>query len=112
MNEYTTDTYMTKLYRRLKAYRIAYPMTQKELADKAGVSLRSIQNVESGRDAKLSIFIKIVFALDLQDNLLDSFPDMDDRPSAHMRRAKDKERKRVRKKNVSAGKKFVWGDEK
>lgn len=112
MTEYTAETYMAELYRRIKAYRIAYPMTQKELADKAGVSLRSVQNVEGGKDAQLSIFIKLIMALDLQDNMLSSIPDMDDRPSVHMLKAKGKARQRVRKKKAPAGKKFVWGDEK
>ena len=30
---------------RFKAYRISYPLTQKELSDKSGVSLRSITPV-------------------------------------------------------------------
>ena len=32
---------------RFKAYRISYPLTQKELSDKSGVSLRSITRFES-----------------------------------------------------------------
>ena len=35
---------------RFKAYRISYPLTQKELSDKSGVSLRSITRFESGED--------------------------------------------------------------
>lgn len=112
MTEYTTEMYMAELYRRLKAYRIAYPLTQKELADKAGISLRSVQNAERGRDVQLSIFMKLIRALDLQDNLLSLFPDMDDRPSVHMLRAKGKDRKRVRKKKTPVEKHFIWGDEK
>ncbi|MBR5945338.1 MAG: helix-turn-helix domain-containing protein [Lachnospiraceae bacterium] len=104
--------YTAELYKRLKAYRLAYPMTQKELADKAGVSLRSVQNAEKGRDIQLSIFIKMITALGLQDNMLSAFPDMDDRPSAHMLRAKGMDRQRVRKKKTTNEKRFVWGDEK
>ena len=36
---------------RFKAYRISYPLTQKELSDKSGVSLRSITRFESGDNA-------------------------------------------------------------
>jgi transcriptional regulator with XRE-family HTH domain len=39
---------------RFKAYRISYPLTQKELSDKSGVSLRSITRFESGEDISLA----------------------------------------------------------
>ena len=34
-----------------------------KLADKAGVSLRSLQKFESGKDIQMDIFIKILIAL-------------------------------------------------
>jgi len=108
---YSTEAFIEELYKRLKAYRIAYPLTQQELAEKSGVSLRSIQNIEKGKDVKLTILIKVISALGLQDGLLASVPDMNDRPSAHMQRAKGLERQRVRKKKGDNSKKFVWGDE-
>ena len=43
---------------RFKAYRISYPLTQKELSDKSGVSLRSITRFESGEDISLVNFMK------------------------------------------------------
>lgn len=101
-----------ELARRAKQYRIAYPLTQSELADKAGVSLRSVQKFESGKDVQLDIFIKIVMALDLSNNFEMLIPDMSERPSAYLARAKGNTRIRVRKKKEQANDRiFKWGDE-
>jgi DNA-binding XRE family transcriptional regulator len=43
---------LSELAARLKAYRIDYSLSQKELADKSGVALRSILRMESGEDVK------------------------------------------------------------
>ena len=87
-------------------------MTQKELAEKAGVSLRSIQYFEGGKEIQLSSLVKILIALDLGDNFDSLITNMDERPSAYLARAKDKVRKRVRKKAAEKNNgKFKWGDE-
>ncbi|WP_408070143.1 helix-turn-helix domain-containing protein [Butyrivibrio sp. JL13D10] len=104
---------LSELAKRAKDYRLAYPLTQKELADKAGVSLRSVQKFEKGLDVQLDIFIKIMMALDLADNFNTLIPDMSDRPSTYLARQNGTERKRVRKKNDKpSNRTFKWGDEK
>ena len=45
-------------------------MTQRELADKTGISVRSISRFENGEDISLSAFLKILRALEL-DNRID-----------------------------------------
>ena len=112
MNYLLSNDILTELSKREKAYRIAYPMTQKELADKAGVSLRSIQYFESGREIQLSNLIKIMITLGLGENFDMLIPDMEERPSAYLARARGTVRKRVRKKNPEKNKgTFKWGDE-
>ena len=54
---------------RFKAYRISYPLTQKELSDKSGVSLRSITRFESGEDISLVNFMKLMNAMELLKNV-------------------------------------------
>jgi transcriptional regulator with XRE-family HTH domain len=101
-----------ELSNRAKLYRISYPLTQSELADKAGVSLRSVQKFESGKDVQMDIFIKIFIALGLGKNFNMLIPDMENRPSTAVARAKGAERKRVRKKkDNNANRTFKWGDE-
>ncbi len=103
---------ISELTRRAKEYRLAYPLTQKELADKAGVSLRSVQKLESGQDVMLDVFIKVIMALDLADNFEMLIPDMSERPSAYLAKKTGTERRRVKKKkdNPKTGA-FKWGDE-
>lgn len=105
---------LSELAARLKAYRIDYPLTQKELADKSGVALRSVLRMESGEDVQLANLIKVLIALDLDANLDMLVPDPTKRPSYYL---KDKSvasrRKRVRKaKSPNPNTDHRWGDEK
>lgn len=99
-----------------KAYRINYSLTQKELAAKSGVSERSITRFENGGDINLSNFVKLIMALDLEDNLRELIPDQSRRPSSFLKDAPKKQRasakRRAGNKNVEKKSKFVWGDEK
>ena len=98
---------------RIKQYRINYPLTQKELSEKSGVSLRCIQNIENGKDIQLSNFIKLLISLNLNGNLDMLIPDLSIRPSAYLNNVKIKQRVRRRiTKETKDGQVFVWGDEK
>ena len=99
-----------ELNERLKLYRINYPMTQKELADKSGISVRSISRFENGEDISLSAFLKILHALELGDRIDTLVPDLNKRPSAYLETEKKRQRASRKKKNEK--KPFVWGDEK
>ena len=48
-NNLTSQNIRREISEKLKQYRIRYPMTQKELPDKSGVSVRSISRFEGGR---------------------------------------------------------------
>ena len=91
------------LSERFKQYRIYYPLTQSELAEKSGVSVRSISRFENGEDISLSNFIKLMRALDLGGRMADMIPDL------------EKEAKRSRASSARDNRdstSFVWGDEK
>ena len=98
---------------RLKSYRIDYPLSQQELADKAGVSRRSITNLENGGDVQLSTLIKVLMALDLDSNLDLLTPDPTERPSYYLKeKSATPQRKRASKKELKTSKRtFKWGDE-
>lgn len=105
---------LSELAARLKAYRIDYPLSQKELADKSGVALRSISRMESGEDVQFGNLIKVLIALDLDANLDMLVPDPTKRPSYYL---KDQsimpQRKRARKKEPQTPDIDIrWGDEK
>ena len=110
MNEYrSTSAICEDLGKLIKNYRIAFPLTQQELADASGVSLRCISKMESGGDVQLSSFIKVLRALNLDANLYTLIPDQTKRPSAYLEATHLK--KRVRKKRISQATGFKWGDE-
>ena len=103
--------YLNELSEKARQYRISADLTQKELADKAGISLRSLQYFENGQDIKLDNFIKILMALDISDNLDVLIPDVNQSPIRLLEIKKNGERKRVRKKKDSGNRTFKWGDE-
>jgi len=104
---------LTEIGSRLKAYRIDSSFTQEELADKAGVSRRSLQNMENGNDVKFSTVIKVLIALKLDSNLNMLVPDPTKRPSYYLNKESVvHQRFRASKKTFDDSKKsFKWGDE-
>ena len=98
-----------ELRTKLKLYRIYYPMTQKELAEKSGVSERSISRFENGEDISLSKFEKLLIALGLGDNMSILIPDQRERPSYHLEKPHERSRSSKKRNNKST---FKWGDEK
>ena len=59
MQELTSHAILAQLAERVKKYRIDMNLSQVEFSKKAGISLKSITNFESGSDVKFSNFIKI-----------------------------------------------------
>ena len=110
MQELTSQAILNELAERVKKYRIDMELSQAEFARKAGLSLRSVVNFESGSDLMFSNFIKILRALDLADNLNLLVPDVTKRPSSFLETKKPKQRVRKScKKDDSSS--FKWGDE-
>jgi len=105
---------LSEIAARIKAYRIDYPLSQKELAEKSGVALRSIIRLESGEDVQFGTLIKVLIALELDSNIDMLVPDPTKRPSYYFTSSQILSKiKRVRKKNSKPlNKDFKWGDEK
>lgn len=94
----------------MKDYRIDCPLTQKQLADRAGVSLRSIQRFEQGEDIQFSTLIKLLNALGLDGNIDMLVPDVSKRPSAYVDDIVKRQRVRISKtaKQLDS---FTWGED-
>jgi transcriptional regulator with XRE-family HTH domain len=87
-------------------------MTQAELASNAGVSTRTINRLENGEGVSLDTFIRVLKALNLQDNLKNFLPDLSVRPIERVRLG-GRERKRARP--IKTNRKestWTWGDNK
>ncbi len=114
MGKYLSSlTAIAEIAARLKAYRIDYPLSQQELADKAGISRRSITNLENGEDVQLGTLIKVLMALGLDSNLDLLAPDPTERPSYYLEgKLAAPQRERASKKGRKTSiKSFKWGDE-
>ena len=85
-------------------------ISQKDLENESGVSVRSISRLEQGASVQLESLIKILTALNLDANLDLLIPDQTKRPSFYLEDSR-KPKQRVRKKERSNDN-FKWGDEK
>ena len=82
---YTTNqNIITLLCQRLKEYRLAARMSQREMAEKSGVSLTTISHFEQGmnRNITLNNFISLLRVLGLEQRLSDLLPELTVPPMA------------------------------
>ena len=105
---------LSEIGERLQAYRVAYQLSQKELADKSGVAVRCISRIENGEDVQFGNLIKVLIALELDANLDMLVQDPSKRPSYYLKeKTTVAKRKRVSKKlEIKPDSKIRWGDEK
>lgn len=71
IDRYMTDEAVLQIIgQRLAAIRLSMNLTQGELAERAGVGLRTIQRMELGQAAtQLSLFLRVCRVLELMDRL-------------------------------------------
>lgn len=111
MKEYKdVRTVLSEMGEKIRRYRVSLNLTQADIEEKSGVSKRSVSRLEQGDGIQLDNFIKILSALNLENNLSVLVPDLAKRPSYYIK----KEEKKNRRARKSSEKKshFQWGDEK
>lgn len=94
---------------RIRARRIALSITQQELSDQSGISLRTINNVENGENITLNYLISILKVLKLTENLELLVPEEKVDPFAIIELGH--KRKRAKKKRTVTKNTWKWGDE-
>lgn len=99
---------LPEISKRFKQYRIDYPMTRDDLAEKSLVSVGTIARFESGKDIGLLNFVKLLKALDITENLDYIIPDPEARPSHFINTTTARKRARIKSK---PDKDWKWGDE-
>ena len=74
----TNQDIIALLCRRLKEYRLAARISQKEMAEKSGVSLTTISHLEQGvnRNITLNNFISLLRVLGMEQRLSDLLPEL------------------------------------
>ncbi|MCQ2815338.1 MAG: helix-turn-helix domain-containing protein [Bacilli bacterium] len=108
MGKYTNKEYLQLIGKRIKEYRVYSEISQKELEEKTGISTRTLSRLEAGNSIQVDSLIKILTALNLDENIDLLIPDQSIRPSAFLNENKGKQR--VYKKKNKA-REFKWGDE-
>lgn len=76
----TSDQIEAALCKRLENVRLSRNITQIQLADEAGVSLRTIGRLEKGQGVSVDTFIRVLIAFGIQQNLEVLLPDPTVRP--------------------------------
>ncbi len=100
--------YQEMIGERVKQYRISMGMSQRDLEEASGVSMRSISRLEQGASVQMESMIKILTALRLSENLELLIPDQTKRPSYYLNQEKPKQRVHKKESNKAT---FKWGDE-
>jgi len=103
MKSYSSSKYIVDLGEQLMRNRLLQNIAQADLAEKAGISTRTLRRLESGEGGTLDSFIRLLIALNIDANLSMLIPDSTVRPMERVRQTK-KERMRasgVRKSQTS-----------
>lgn len=105
------QTILMELGRRIQETRIAASLTQKELAERAGISLSTLVRLESGESVRFEYVLNTLRALNLLSNIDLLVQEQEMRPSDLLDHGKKRKRVRIAPKENSLGKPWKWGDE-
>ena len=76
----TSRALRTEMGRRLAKLRLARNVTQRTLAEDAGVGLRTLRRIEAGQPSGLDSLLRVAIALGLGEGLLSAVPLREVRP--------------------------------
>ena len=106
----TSSQIEAALCQRLESIRLSRNTTQEQLAEEAGVSLRTIGRLEKGLGVSLDTFIRVLTALRIRNSLEALLPDPAVRPVERVMTGA-KERRRARPPKAGTGRStWSWGD--
>lgn len=96
------DAILGELGKRIARRRIDLSVTQADLAQRAGVSKRTVERIEAGASAQMSSLIRIIRVLDLMQGLEGLVPATEPGPMATLKQ-KGKVRQRASSRKRSGG---------
>jgi putative transcriptional regulator len=111
--ENTDDVILAELGQRLTAARLARNLKQDELAERAGLSKRTLERMETGHSVQLSNFIRALRGLGLLENLEQFIPEALPSPLAQLKlRKKQRHRASTPRGATRAPGNWTWNDDK
>lgn len=99
---------IVELGNRIQQYRISLNITQAELSETCGISLKTITRIENGEDLKLSNLIKIMNVFGITENLDVLIPEPKPDYKAMFEEKTNRKRVRSKKKNDNN---WIWGED-
>ena len=93
-----TEQALNEIGERLKRHRLNRNLSQKEVAERAGIGLASVARLEDGKGATLANFIRVLTALDALDSL-DAFLPVPSISPIQLAKLHGKERRKASKKS-------------
>ncbi|NJL19439.1 MAG: helix-turn-helix transcriptional regulator [Bdellovibrionaceae bacterium] len=108
----TDEALLQLVGERLSGFRLARNLTQRQLAEQAGLGLRTVQRLEQGTAAtQLSGFIRMCRVLGLVENLEAFIPQPAVSPMAQLKQAGRKRQRATGRKAATGGSKtWMWGE--
>jgi len=109
----TDEVILAELGERLAQRRIVLHLTQAALAEKAGVSKRTVERVEAGLSAQMESVIRIFRVLDLLEGLNLLIPETAGATPMDLLKRQGKKRQRassVRREKISS-QPWTWGED-
>ncbi|MBP9936467.1 MAG: helix-turn-helix domain-containing protein [Pyrinomonadaceae bacterium] len=109
----TTDQAILKeIGERVAMIRLNQNLTQANLAEKSGVSKRTVERLEAGESVQITSLIRLLRSLGLQQRLEVLFPEPVASPIAQMKlQGKNRRRASTKRTPNSTNKAWNWGDE-
>lgn len=111
LNTTSNENVLAELGKRIRAARIDTPLTQRELADRAGISLKTLSNIETGHDSNVSSLLSLLRALGLLANADVLVPTAVTRPSEIAEMGHGRQRATSPNRRPVAADAWKWGDE-
>lgn len=105
----TSEQIEKALCERMEQIRLARNVTQENLAEEAGVAVRTIRNLEKGEGVSFDTAIRVMTALGVQQALESLLPDPTIRPVERVE-ARASERKRASSYLKPEKKTWTWAD--
>ena len=93
-----TEQALNEIEERLKRHRLNRNLSQKEVAERAGIGLASVARLEDGKGSTLANFTRVLTALDALDSL-DAFLPMPSISPIQLAKLHGKERRKASKKS-------------
>ena len=108
----TSEALLKLIGERLARLRLSKNLTQKKLAEQAGLGLRTVQRLELGLAAtQLSGFVQVCQVLGLVERFDVLIPEEPASPIAQLKlQSRKRQRSRSRKAATGATKKWTWGE--